>query len=209
MEQPSFEEFDEKRIVPRFNVAPSQFAPIVRRDASNNISIDLITWGLVPSWTHGTPKIKPINARAETVSTSGMFRQAFSRRRCLVPADGFYEWQGTKPPKQPMFIHFPDDRSFAFAGLWERWKPAPDAEPLDTFTIITTTANTEMSPIHSRMPVILDEKDYEQWLAPEPAGEAVGKLLRPYHDGVIETYPVSTLVNKPANEGPRLVERIS
>ena len=207
MEAPFFEEFDETKIVPRFNVAPSQAAPIVRVNVPGRWAIDLVTWGLVPHWTKGTPKAKPINARAETVAASGMFRQAFNRRRCLIPADGFYEWKGVKAPKQPMFIHFPDDRLFCFAGLWERWRPEPDVEPIDTFTIITTTANTDMRPIHHRMPVILPEKDYARWLDREVPGEGVADLMRPYDEGLIESYPVSHLVNKPANEGPALVER--
>lgn len=164
MEAPLFEEFDEKRIVPRFNVAPSQQAPIIRLNSASRPAGGLVAWGLVPSWTRGTPKVKPINARAETIASSGMFQQAFDRRRCLVPADGFYEWQGAKPPKQPMFIHLPDDRPFAFAGLWERWIPDPAAEPLDTFTIITTGANSQMTQIHNRMPVMLHERDYTRWL---------------------------------------------
>lgn len=207
MEPSLFETFDEKRIVPRFNVAPSQQAPIIRLNAANRPAGGLVEWGLVPSWTRGTPKAKPINARAETVATSGMFRQAFDRRRCLVPADGFYEWRGAKPPKEPTFIHFPDDRPFAFAGLWERWRPDPAAEPVDTFTIITTAANAEMLPIHNRMPVMLHERDYARWLDRECPGRGVVDLLRPYEDGAIETYPVSTRVNKPTNDGPELIER--
>jgi putative SOS response-associated peptidase YedK len=125
---PGFEEFTER---PRFNIAPSQRMPIVRADGAGSPELAAAHWGLIPSWTK-EPKLKPINARAETVATSGMFRQAFTRRRCLVPADGFYEWQGLKPPKQPFFIHRKDDRQFAFAGLWERWHP-PGAEPVDTY----------------------------------------------------------------------------
>jgi putative SOS response-associated peptidase YedK len=110
-----FEEFSEH---PKFNIAPSHHVPIVRLDAKGERTVSLVRWGLIPHWTKGKPKTAPINARSETVASSGMFRQAFERRRCLVPADGFYEWQGKKPPKQPYFIHMKDDGLFAFAGLW-------------------------------------------------------------------------------------------
>jgi len=209
MDPALFDVFDEKRLVPRFNVSPSQAAPVYRLDANAKIAGDLVSWGLIPAWTRGKPKMKPINARAETLASSGMFRQAFDRRRCLVPADGFYEWRGAKPPKQPMFIHFPDDRVFCFAGLWERWKPVADAENVDTFTIITTTANADMATLHHRMPVILREEDHARWLDRNVPGEGVADLLRPLEEGVIEIYPVSTQVNKPANDGPCLVARVA
>jgi putative SOS response-associated peptidase YedK len=208
MDEPSFETFDEKRIVPRYNIAPSQPIPVARLNKSGERVIRMVSWGLVPSWTKGTPKSRPINARAETIATSGMFRQAYERRRCLIPADGFYEWQGKTPPKQPMFIHQPDDGMFAFAGLWERWKPDDAHEPVDTCTIITTTPNAVMKPIHDRMPVILHERDYDRWLSRDVSGGAVMDLLRPF-DGELEAYPVSTQVNKPANDSVALIERIA
>ena len=108
-----------------------------------------------PLVDRGKPKMQPINAKSETAATSGMFRQAMQHRRCLVPADGFYEWMGAKPPKQPFFIHMKDNHLFAFAGLWERWKPDEQSEPLDTFTILTTAPNELMRPLHNRMPLIL------------------------------------------------------
>jgi putative SOS response-associated peptidase YedK len=201
---PSFEEFDEKRVVPRFNVAPSQTVPIVRISGEGKRVVSEARWGLIPSWVKGKPKSAPINARAETVRTSGMFRQAMERRRCLVPADGFYEWKGAKPPKQPYFIHKPDDGIFAFAGLWERWKPDSDAEPVDTFTIITTAANEVIKPIHNRMPVILSEADYAKWLDRATAEKDVEGLLKPY-EGELEAARVSTKVNSAKNEGPELI----
>ena len=150
---PGFEEFTER---PRFNIAPSQDVAVVRINQSGDRVLGLVRWGLIPHWAKEQPKIQPINARAETVPTSGMFKQAFAQRRCIVPADGFYEWKKLDAKnKQPMFIHFRDDRVFGFAELWERWKPTEDAEPLDTCAIITTTPNTLMSSIHDRMPVIL------------------------------------------------------
>ena len=203
---PGIEEVDEKHIVPRFNIAPSQRVPAIRLDARGEQVISMLSWGLIPSWAKPDTKVKPINARAEAVATSGMFRQAFERRRCLIPADGFFEWKGAKPPKQPYFIHRPDDEIFAFAGLWERWKPSDDAPPVDTCTIITCGPNEVMKPIHDRMPVILHAKDYEKWLDRGTPGKDVQELLRPF-EGELEAYEVSTLVNKPGNEGPNLIER--
>src|SRR5688572_1658672 len=118
---PAFEELTER---PRFNIAPSQMIPVVRLNAQGERVIDAVRWGLIPSWTKGKPKQQPINARGETVATSAMFRQAFERRRCLVPADGFYEWRKLDTEtKQPMYVRRKDEDLFAFAGLWERWKP--------------------------------------------------------------------------------------
>jgi putative SOS response-associated peptidase YedK len=197
---PTFEEFSELRIVPRFNIAPSQDVAVVRINAKGDRVLGLVQWGLVPHWTKGEPKLRPINAKAETVATSGMFRQAFSRRRCLVPADGFYEWRKIDlKTKQPMFMHFPDDRVFAFAGLWERWTPDEQAEPVDTCTIVTTSPNELMKPIHDRMPVILRPEDYGPWLDKETDPEKAQAMLRPYADDELEAIKVSTLVNSPKN----------
>jgi putative SOS response-associated peptidase YedK len=125
-------ELDDFYLAPRYNIAPSQQVLIVRLNKDSQRTISAAKWGLIPSWAKSLPKTQPINARAETVATSGMFRQAFARRRCLVPADGFYEWKGAKPPKQPYFIRRDDDGVFSFAGLRERWKPSPDDDPLDS-----------------------------------------------------------------------------
>jgi putative SOS response-associated peptidase YedK len=197
---PTFEEFTEH---PRFNIAPSQIVPVVRLSDRGRELLPM-RWGFIASWTMGKPKIAPINAKCETVAASGMFRQAFQRRRCLVPADGFYEWKGAKPPKQPFFIHRKDDAPFAFAGLWERWKPVEGAEPVDTFTILTTTPNELMAPIHNRMPVIIDASDYVRWLE-----QGDGDLLKPYAAGKMEAFPVSTKVNRPAYDAPDCVEPIA
>jgi len=199
---PTFEEFSEHG--PRFNLAPTQLMPVVRLNREGKRALSSIAWGLIPSWNKAAPKLKPINARAETILTSNMYKAAMQRRRCLVPADGFYEWQGEKPPKQPFFIHRPDDGLFAFAGLWERWKPSPDAPTEDTFTIITTTANDQMRPIHQRMPVMLHEADFDRWLNPDNDGPAVVALLKPY-DEALETYPISTKVNNVKNDDPSLI----
>lgn len=191
---------------PRFNIAPSQDAPVVRLDKDGDRTIGLVNWGFVPSWVKGEPKTKPINARAETVATGGMFRQALQRRRCLVPADGFYEWQGAKPPKQPYLIRMKDDGVFAFAGLWERWRPDPDSEPVDTYTIITTTPNAVAERVHNRMPVILKPEDYARWLDKDVSGEGVADLLGPYPaEGMIAT-AVSTRVNSVKNDDAGCIE---
>lgn len=199
-----FEEFSEHPR-PRFNCAPSQLLPVIRLNKDGERVIDLVRWGLIPHWTKGKPKSQPINARAETVATSGMFRHALDRRRCLVPADGFYEWLKKGDVKQPIYIHLQDDRPFGFAGLWERWAPDESSERVDTFTIITTTPNSEMRPIHDRMPVILPETAWESWLDRERKGSDVAALLQPYEDGRLETYPVSTHVNSPRNDDPKCV----
>lgn len=196
-----FEEFSKLKIVPRFNIAPSQDAPVIRINAAGERSLQLVRWGLIPSWVKGKPGQQPINARAETIATSGMFRQAFERRRCLVPADGFYEWQKLDAKtKQPMFVRRRDDEPFAFAGLWERWRPDADAEPVDTFAIITTTPNALMSPIHNRMPVVLAERDHARWLDRENPGPAVADVLKPYADEDFTATSVSTRVNSPKND---------
>jgi putative SOS response-associated peptidase YedK len=202
---PGFEEFDERRVVPRFNIAPSQVVPVVRLNREGRRVLSLIRWGLIPHWTRGKPKSQPINARAETVATSGMFRQAFERRRCLIPADGFYEWKKLGAGKQPNFIHLKNDESFAFAGVWERWRPDDDAEPVDTCTIITTGPNEVTAPIHDRMPAILAPADYEKWLSRETPIDEAWQLLQPFDANLMEAYPVSTQVNRPANEGPELI----
>jgi putative SOS response-associated peptidase YedK len=196
------EDFTERRILPRFNAAPSQTLPIVRTAHDGSIELTTARWGFVPFWTKDKPKLAPINAKCETVATSAMFRQAFKNGRCLVPADGFYEWKGAKPPKQPHFIHLRGDGIFAFAGLWSRWNP-PDGRSVDTFTILTTTPNELMAPIHNRMPVILHESDYEAWLSrSDPRA-----LFRPFEASVLEAYPVSSHINSPKHDDPLCIKR--
>lgn len=205
---PSFEEFSEG---PRFNIAPSQRLPIVRVNSKGERVIDAAEWGLVPHWAKATPKVRPINARAETVPTSGMFREALERRRCMVPADGFYEWKARgKGPKQPYFFHMKDDGLFAFGGLYERWRgPADGEEPLETFTIITTPPNPVVSPVHDRMPLIVHRQDYARWLDPNAGAKNVADLLRPYPPDEMEAFPVSPRVNAPKNDGPDCIESLT
>ena len=163
---------------------------------------------MIPPWAKDL-KIgaKMINARAETVAEKPSFRAAVKRRRCLVPASGFYEWVPTATGKRPHFIHFLDGRTFAFAGLWERWTARGGAS-LDSFTIITTTANEMISDLHHRMPVILPPEHYAEWLQPESLTSGrLNQLLVPYPDGDLTAHPVSTLVNSPANDLPDCIVR--
>jgi putative SOS response-associated peptidase YedK len=186
----------------RYNVAPTQPVGVVRQ-RDHERSFRLVRWGLVPFWADD-PKIgsRLINARADTIATKPAFRAAFKERRCLVVADGFYEWQTVDGKKQPFLIHRADDHPFGFAGLWERWR-SPEGAPLETCTIVTTDANDLMRPIHDRMPVILKPGDFERWLDPEAdPGEALQALLRPYADGDLVATPVGTRVNNARNDGP-------
>jgi len=189
---------------PRFNIAPSQLVPIIVSGSSNKAI--MMKWGLVPFWAKD-PKIgnKMINARAETVSTKPAFRTSFKRKRCLVPATGFYEWKRTKAGKIPHYIHMKDDSYFAFAGLYDRWKD-PEGNDLYTFTIITTEANTMMAKIHNRMPVILRTSDEDLWLSKEPLSDADSRrLLVPYSSSALEAYEVSKEVNSPVNDSEELI----
>jgi len=196
----------------RFNIAPTQPVPVVRmtpQPAAPQRQFVLLHWGLVPSWADD-PAIgnRMINARAETAADKPSFRTALRRRRCLVAADGFYEWQKLGKRRQPMFIHMRDDRPFALAGLWESWEGA-DHSALDSCTILTTEANDIVRPIHDRMPVIVAPEDYGRWL--DPAVQQPGPilpLLRPYPSAPMEAYPVSTWVNSPTRDEPRCVERM-
>ena len=210
MPPPPFEEFSEHGTsmpAPRFNVAPSQSVPVVRLDASDARKLGIVKWGLVPSWVKGKPKLTPINARAETLASSRMFRPALERRRCLVPADGFYEWMRLdERTKQPMFIRLKDDAPFCFAGLWERWKPDDSAAPIDTVTIVTTTPNPLMASIHDRMPVILPASEHGRWLDRSIGGDGVLDLLVPFDADRMEAWPVSKRVNSPRNDDASLVD---
>ena len=168
--------------------------------------IALLRWGLIPSWAKDEKfGARCINARAETVAEAPSFRAAFKARRCLIPADGFYEWQKVDEAKQPHRITMGNGGPFSFAGLWERWTKGP--EPIETFTIVTGAPNELVRPIHDRMPVILDPADYDAWLeARDPAIPSA--LLRPFPTERMRTYPVSTRVNSTRNDDPELVAPI-
>lgn len=195
---------DVPELTPRYNIAPTQSAAVVRHAAGAPSGRELVwlRWGLVPRWAKDASiGSKMINARAETVAEKPSYRTALRRRRCLVPADGFYEWQkhaGTRQ-KQPYHIARADGGVFALAGLWERWDQG--AQPLETFTIITTEANELMRPLHARMPVILPPEAYAAWLDPavdDPARLAA--LLRPWAGEDYRATPVSTRVNSPSHD---------
>jgi putative SOS response-associated peptidase YedK len=191
----------------RYNAAPGQELAVVRKNPkTGERSLDLLTWGLVPHWAKDR-KVgwKNINARAETVGTKASFRDAFLMRRCLVPADAFYEWTGEKGFKQPHAIAMKDRRLFAFAGLWEGWKDPATEQWLRTFTIITTNANATVAPLHSRMPVIVEPRDYDTWLT---AGSIADYVLKPYPAGELETWMVSPRVNGPAIDEPALLNSL-
>ena len=192
-------------LAPNWNVAPTQAAPVIRRHPeTGERRLDPLRWGLVPHFTRDPKKAnRPINARAETVASSGMFRGALAARRCLVPADAFYEWKTMADGKQPYAIARIDGAPLALAGLWEGWR-GPDGETLRTFAIITTSANADMAVLHDRMPVILEAQDPPAWLAEgQPAG-----LLRPAAEGVVRLWPVSRAVNSVRNNGAELMDRI-
>jgi len=219
---------------PRFNIAPSQPVPVVRMDLqyvrptmgtwcpsltkppSQAVKPDVpqrqfvfLHWGLVPSWADA-PKIgnRMINARAETAADKPSFRTAMRRRRCLIVADGFYEWKTMGKRRQPMFIHLRDGRPFAFAGLWEAWEGAGHST-LESCTILTTAANDLVRPIHDRMPVIVAAADYARWLDPAvQQAEAVAPLLRPYPAEEMEAYAVSPRVNSPAKDDAGYLEKV-
>ena len=196
---------------PRYNIAPSQPIAVIRiQPDSTTRTLVMLRWGLIPSWAKD-PKMgnQCINAKAETVAAKPSFRSAFKKRRCLVIATGFYEWQVLGRTKQPMWIGLQSQRPFAFAGLWEQWKPA-DGEPLETCTIITTEPNSLMAKIHNRMPVILAPAFYDQWLDPTFQHiEPLKALLRPYLSEELMAYPVSTLVNNPRHDVPQCLEPVS
>ena len=186
----------------RYNIAPRQPVAAVRLDPKGQRELVFLRWGLVPAWADDpTIGYKMINARGETAATKPSFRQAFRTRRCLIPADGFYEWRKSGRLKQPYHITLGADELFAFAGLWERWQR--NGEPLETCTLLTTTANDELKPIHDRMPVILRPDAYAAWLDPQAAADALAALIQPLPSGLLKLRPVSSFVNSPGHEGPQ------
>ena len=193
------------RIRKRFNIAPTQEAPVIRADGAGGREVAMLRWGLLPSWSKDPAAAgRMINARSETAAEKPYFRSAFRSRRCVVPATGFFEWKGEPGRKQPFAITAADQPLFAFAGLWESWhdKSRPDAPPVETFTIITTDANETVAAIHDRMPVILPADRVNDWLTAPPA--EAGKLLAPYA-GPTRVRAVSKLVGNPRNDSPEVL----
>ena len=194
---------------PRYNVAPTQSVPAVRAVEEGARALSLLHWGLVPKWAKERAiGNRMINARAETLAEKPSFREAFRKRRCLVLADGWYEWQVAAGGKQPWFIRMKDARPFAFAGLWERWKDPADGSTLESCTIVTTDASASIRKIHERMPVVLAEQDWDRWLDTAFSDtETLAGLLRPFDPAALEAWPVSRQVNAPKNQGAELIAR--
>ena len=202
---------------PTYNAAPQSVQPVVRlnRDSGNR-EFALQRWGLVPFWAKDAKlAYTTINARAEQAAQKPAFREALRKRRCLVPADAFYEWQRPNPKiapktgakaKQPFAIALKSGEPYAFAGLWERWQPK-EGEPLETFTILTTDPNETMEPIHNRMPVILEPRDYLRWLSPGDPARPPVDLLRPFPAEKMLAWPVGDRVGNVRNNDPQLLEQ--
>jgi putative SOS response-associated peptidase YedK len=196
------------RIEPTWNLAPSQETMVVLRDPDTGARrLERLQWGLLPQWAKDPVHTRrPINARGETVTTSSVFREAFAKRRCLIPASNFYEWQtlSGQKQKQPYAVARTDGNVMALAGLWEVWHDPARTRTIRTFTIVTTAANEDMAQIHHRMPVILEESDWPAWLG-ETARDPI-PLMGAAAGGVIHAWPVSRKINDPANNGPELLE---
>ncbi len=195
----------------QYNVAPRQLAPIVALDGEGRRKLDRLRWGLIPSWAKDEAiGHKTINARSETACDKPSFKRAFEKRRCLVLADGFYEWKRDEAAKArfPYRIRLKGGGPFAMAGLWERWK-GPDGRELKTFTILTTRANEAVCGLHDRMPVILRPEDEQSWLSGETSQERCRALCEPFPAEQLELYPVSAIVNSPKNDVPACVEPLT
>jgi putative SOS response-associated peptidase YedK len=193
-----------ERWAPRYNIAPTQAVPVIRQNLEEpRREMSLICWGLVPSWAQGVSGAAAlINARSETAATKPAFRDALKFRRCLVPADGFYEWQRVGNVRQPYCFAIREGELFAFAGIWESWRGG-DGRALETCSILTTTANALTQAIHERMPSILDSDSYDLWLDPGMTDAATAsEMLRPYDAQPMRSYPVSTRLNQVANDDP-------
>ena len=190
----------EDDLVPRYNIAPTQPVPVVQATESGR-EITSMRWGLIPSWAKDTSATQ-INARSETVLEKPAFRESLEGRRCLIPADGFYEWKRHGKLRQPFHFGMKDDSLFAFAGIWDRWKP-PTGPILESCAILTTSPNELLKDIHNRMPVILRPEHYSMWLnAPPSACRRLADILVPYDTGAMRRFAVKECVNDPGNETP-------
>ena len=209
-----FDFAERPNLAPRYNIAPTQQVAAVRLGEDGARHLVQVRWGLIPSWAKEVGGSSPmINARAESLAEKPAFRTAFRQRRCLIPADGFYEWQVTgeskgKAVKQPYRITLVDGGPFGFAGLWESWRDPRSGERTESCTIVTTEANERLRPIHHRMPVILPPASHASWLDPASGRDALQALLRPYPAADMTATAVSTRVNKVANDDPGLIEPV-
>ncbi len=192
---------------PRYNIAPTQSVPALRVVEEGRRSLAMLHWGLVPHWAKERAiGNRMINARSETLTEKPSYREAFRRRRCLVLADGWYEWQPAAGGKQPWFVRLCDPRPIAFAGLWEKWKD-PAGELLESCTIVTCDASESIRKIHDRMPVVLPEDSWDRWMDPACSDtESLSRILGPYEAKALRAWQVGRLVNAPKNEGPKLIE---
>lgn len=218
-----FDLVDLPELHPRFNIAPTQGVLTIRATSDPQRQREglMMRWGLVPFWAKDLSIGNTmINARAETVAEKPSFRTPFAKRRCLIPADGIYEWEKLADgKKQPWFIHRKDNQPLAMAGLWESWKPKPSAEPdkkeseeadvILTCTILTTSSNGDLRSLHDRMPVILSPEDWTTWMSSDSSPGQLQSLLVPMQDGSLDRYTVSTLVNRPVTDSPQCMERIA
>ncbi|MDB6120782.1 MAG: hypothetical protein JWO08_4563 [Verrucomicrobiaceae bacterium] len=197
-------ELNDVHIIPRFNIAPTQTAPVIIQEESGRHALRDYRWGLLPFWAKNISEgARMINARSETLATMNAYRSAFKSRRCLVVADGFYEWIQTTKPKQPVrFILKDHETPMLMAGLWETWKDPNAEEPLHTFTICTTTANELVTPVHDRMPVILPPMHWHQWLDPNASSENLQALLTPLQADLMDCYQVTPRMNNAKFEDP-------
>lgn len=198
-------------ILPSFNVPPQTFQPVVRvNDETGQREWASMRWGLVPFWAKDSKvAFSTINAKAETLETSPAFREPFKRRRCLIPLDGFFEWQTISPKeKQPFAVGLKSGALFSVAGLWDAWKDRATGQRLETFTIITTDPNPLMEPFHNRMPVIVRPEDHERWMAPADPARLPVDLLRPYPEEMMEAWKVGKQVGNARNDTPDLITPI-
>lgn len=192
---------------PSWNITPGGDIPVICQAPEDGRTCSLMHWGLIPHWAkEPDSKYKMINAKAETLSQRPAYRDAYKHRRCLIPANGFYEWQATAQGKQPYYIHRKDDSLLAFAGLWEYWEKE---HIINSCTIITTTANSSIRSIHERMPVIITRENFDSWLDPHNTDtHSLAELLAPHDDKLLEPYRVSTAVNNPAHDKPELLDKV-
>jgi putative SOS response-associated peptidase YedK len=192
---------------PTWNLAPTDDAPVIRLAANGERHLDVLKWGLVPYFTKDLAAArKPINARSETIARSGIFKAAFTKRRCLAPAAAYYEWLDGPEGKIPFAVARMDGDPVAFAGIWEEWR-SPEGDKLHTFSTITTDANQQLSMIQPRMPVIIEKADWPVWLG-EPKGD-VAALMRPALNDVLRVWPVDKRVGNVRNDGPELLEQLA